>query len=157
MINCQNINLKGNYEKIFSISFSGNFNVKPCIIGCGSSDEIGKEGEGEGEEEVEEKDPPKTKQQITILTGSTGGTYFALGGAMANTWTDYLDNIQVTSQPSGASVENINRLNAGEVELGISMNNIADNAWNGVGAFDKKTQNFRTIGVAIQRFIKESH
>ncbi|HHT49983.1 MAG TPA: TAXI family TRAP transporter solute-binding subunit [Eubacteriaceae bacterium] len=117
------------------------------LVGCGSSDEIGKEGEGEGEEEVGEKDPPKTKQQITILTGSTGGTYFALGGAMANTWTDYLDNIQVTSQPSGASVENINRLNAGEVELGISMNNIADNAWNGVGAFDKKTQNFRTIGV----------
>ncbi len=115
------------------------------LIGCSPSGEAEKEGEGEGE--GEEKEPPKEKEQITVVTGSTGGTYFALGGAMANTWTDHMDNVQVTSQPSGASVENINRLNAGEVELGISMNNIADNAWNGVGAFDKETRNFRTIGV----------
>ncbi len=90
---------------------------------------------------------PVQKQQISILTGSTGGTYFALGGAMANTWNEYLDNVQVTGQPSGASVENINRLHAGEVELGMSMNNIADDAWNGVGAFPGEQRGFRTIGV----------
>lgn len=87
------------------------------------------------------------KVQISIITGSTGGTYFALGGAMANTWNKYLDNIQVTSQPGGASVESINRVNAGEVELGMAMNNIADDAWHGRNSYDQPIQNFRAIGV----------
>ncbi|MDX9871562.1 MAG: TAXI family TRAP transporter solute-binding subunit [Clostridia bacterium] len=90
---------------------------------------------------------PAQKLQLTIITGSTGGTYFALGGAMANTFTEQLTNAAVTSQPGGASVESINRVNAGEVDLGMAMNNIADDAWNGKGSFKEKQQNFRTIGV----------
>ncbi len=101
----------------------------------------------EDADKPDDKPAPVQKQQITIITGSTGGTYFALGGAMANTFNEYLDYLQVTSQPSGASVENINRLHAGEVELGMSMNNIADDAWAGVGAFDEEKHNFRAIGV----------
>ena len=98
-------------------------------------------------EEAEEKPAPAQKMQINIITGSTGGTYFALGGAMANTWNEFLDNIQVTSQPGGASVESINRVHAGECELGMAMNNIADDAWNGKGAFPAEQRNFRAIGV----------
>lgn len=91
---------------------------------------------------------PVEKTQLTIITGSTGGTYFALGGAMANTFTEYAELSATTSQPGGASVESIQRVNAGECDLGMAMNNIADDAWNGVGSFkDAKLQNFRTIGV----------
>ena len=95
-------------------------------------------GTEQPEEKPEEKPAPAQKMQINIITGSTGGTYFALGGAMANTWNEFLDNVQVTSQPGGASVESINRVHAGEVELGMAMNNIADDAWNGRGAFKTK-------------------
>jgi len=93
-----------------------------------------------------QEEPPK-KAQINIITGSTGGTYYPLGGAMANTWNKYMTNVQVTSQPGGASVESINRVNAGEVELGMAMNNIADDAWNGKGSFKEPAKNFRAIGV----------
>ena len=108
-----------------------------ALLGCGQKEEP-KQGEA----------PRPQTQQLNIITGSTGGTYFPLGGAMANVWTKYIDNVQVTSQPGGASVESINRVNAGEVHLGMAMNNIADDAWFGRGGWEgKPIQNFRAIGV----------
>lgn len=115
------------------------FIINSILMGCGTTQESKSEGDGDA--------GPIEKAQINIITGSTGGTYYALGGAMANTWNNHLENLQVTSQPSGASVENINRVNAGEVELGMAMNNIADDAWKGRGAFKTKQLNFRAIGV----------
>lgn len=97
----------------------------------------------------EQKPAPSQTVNISIITGSTGGTYYGLGGVMANVWTKYLDNVQITSQPGGASVESINRVNSGEIELGMAMNNIADDAWNGRGTWEDAgpQQNFRAIGV----------
>lgn len=103
-------------------------------------------GGAPAEKKEEPKPAPAQKLQLNVITGSTGGTYFALGGAMANTWSKYLTTAQVTSQPGGASVESINRVNAGECDLGMAMNNIADDAWKGIGAFKEPTKNFRTIG-----------
>lgn len=120
--------------------------LSTVLIGCGPTEEADQEPEETGEE-VEEVEETVEKEQINIITGSTGGTYFALGGAMANTWNDNLESIQVTSQPGGASVESINRVHAGEVELGMAMNNIADDAWNGNNSFDTEQQNFRAVGV----------
>ncbi|MFZ5946203.1 MAG: TAXI family TRAP transporter solute-binding subunit [Bacillota bacterium] len=116
-----------------------------ALVGCGGKQEAPKE---EPKAEPKEEPAKVEKLQINIITGSTGGTYFPLGGAMANVWSKYIDNLQVTSQPGGASVESINRVNAGEVELGMAMNNIADDAWNGLGKWEGKAiQNFRAIGV----------
>ena len=50
---------------------------------------------------------------------------------MANTWNEFLNNIQVTKPARRRVGESINRVHAGEVELGMAMNNIADDAWNG--------------------------
>lgn len=82
-------------------------------------------------------------------TGSTGGTYFALGGAMANAINNKLADLSVTitAQSTGASVENMNLLNAGEMDLGIAMNNVAANAHEGIGAFSAPVTNVRAIGV----------
>ena len=62
-------------------------------------------------------------------TGSSGGTYFAL------------------AQSTGASVENINLMQAGEMDLGIAMNNVAANGYEGTGAFSAPTTNVKAIGV----------
>lgn len=110
-----------------------------AITACGGAP-------AEKKEEPKPAPAPAPKLQLNVITGSTGGTYFALGGAMANTWSKYLTNAQVTSQPGGASVESINRVNAGECELGMAMNNIADDAWKGIGSFKEPARNFRTIG-----------
>lgn len=98
-------------------------------------------------EKKAEKNEVSGNVQLKIITGSTGGTYYSLGGAIANVWSKYIDGIQVTSQPGGASVESINSIVTGEVEIGLAMNNIADDAWNGRGKFANPIQDFRVIGV----------
>ena len=89
------------------------------------------------------------KANLTLATGSSGGTYYALGGAMATEWTNSLDVITVSAISTGASAENMNLINAGEADLGISMNSVAVDCYNGTGAFEEvgAQTNFSTIGV----------
>ena len=110
------------------------------LVACGGdSTETGGDDNGKG----------TAPQDLVMGTGSSGGTYFALGGAMANAMNGKLaeHGITVTAQASGASVENINLIEAGEMDLGIAMNNVAANAFDGVGAFDKAVTNVASIGV----------
>ena len=107
-----------------------------------------------GEKQQDHQDPQNSSQTIVpqdlvMGTGSTGGTYFALGGAMANAINDKLADkkITITAQSTGASVENMNLINAGEMDLGIAMNNVAANAFDGVGAFSSPVTNVSSIGV----------
>ena len=92
-----------------------------------------------------------TPQDLVMGTGSTGGTYFALGGAMSTAMTDFLADkqITITAQSTGASVENINLINAGQLDLGIAMNNVAASAFEGSGAFEPTgpVTNVSSIGV----------
>ncbi|MGE4277664.1 MAG: TAXI family TRAP transporter solute-binding subunit [Lawsonibacter sp.] len=93
--------------------------------------------------------PTVTPQDLVMGTGSTGGTYFALGGAMANAINNKLadQKITITAQSTGASVENMNLINAGELDLGIAMNNVAASANDGTGAFSAPVTNVAAIGV----------
>lgn len=107
-----------------------------------------------GEKQQDNQDPQNPSQTIVpqdlvMGTGSTGGTYFALGGAMANAINDKLADkkITITAQSTGASVENMNLINAGEMDLGIAMNNVAANAFDGAGAFSSPVTNVSSIGV----------
>ena len=88
-------------------------------------------------------------QDLVMGTGSTGGTYFALGGAMANAINNKLKDkkISITAQSTGASVENCNLIQAGEMDLGIAMNNVAANAVAGTGAFSAPCDKVYAIGV----------
>ena len=96
-----------------------------------------------------EKKQEVKAQDLVMGTGSTGGTYFALGGAMANAINNKLKDkkISVTAQSTGASVENCNLIQAGEMDLGIAMNNVAANAVAGTGAFSKPCDKVMAIGV----------
>ncbi len=88
-----------------------------------------------GEEAAPDADPAD-EQFLTLATGSTGGTYFPLGGAMAGVWNDHGEGYRVTTQSSGASVENLRLLDAGEVQLIMAVNGVAADAVAGAGAFE---------------------
>jgi uncharacterized protein len=64
-------------------------------------------------------------QRIVVSTGGTGGVYYPLGGAMADIWSDKVDGVMASSSSSGASVENVNLLHHGEVQLALIQNDIA--------------------------------
>ena len=119
------------------------------LSGCGSSSSPTPPpaSSGPAPSDTPAAPPPASSASYTMVTGSSGGTYYALGGAMANTWNTHMPNIQISSVSSGASVENMNLLQTGEADLGISMNNVADAAFNGNDPFTSKYDNVMAIGV----------
>lgn len=70
---------------------------------------------------------------LNIATGGTAGTYYPIGGAIA----DILNKsgINAAAQSTGASVANINMLRDKQVELAIVQNDIAFYAVNGTEMF----------------------
>ncbi|MBO8137854.1 MAG: TAXI family TRAP transporter solute-binding subunit [Desulfotomaculum sp.] len=75
-------------------------------------------------------------KNLLMATGGTGGTYYPLGGAIADVWSKNIDGVKVTVQATGASVENIRLLASGETDLAMAMNGVAQAAWKGEGEFE---------------------
>ena len=73
---------------------------------------------------------------ISIATGGTAGTYYPIGGAMAEIINKDVPNVNASAQATGASVANINMLKEGRVELGIVQNDITYYAVNGTEMFE---------------------
>lgn len=75
---------------------------------------------------------------IAIGTGGTAGTYYPLGGAMAEIWNKNIARMNATAQSTGASAANINLLKDGKVDVVIIQNDVGFYALNGVELFKDK-------------------
>ncbi|MEN6485532.1 MAG: TAXI family TRAP transporter solute-binding subunit [Syntrophobacteraceae bacterium] len=83
---------------------------------------------------------------LAIATGGTGGTYYPLGGALAQAISENAEGISATAQSGNASVANCNLIARGDVETAFVQNNVADEAYNGRGAFQgHAVSNLRVI------------
>ena len=80
---------------------------------------------------------------INIATGGTAGTYYPIGGAIA----DILNKsgMNAAAQSTGASVANINMLRDKQVELAIVQNDITYYAVNGQEMFEEKVEGLNAI------------
>jgi len=83
--------------------------------------------------------------QLTFATGGTSGTYYPLGGAMAQVWNKYVSGVNVSVQATGASVENIRLINKKQVDLAFVQNDINHYAYNGIETFNEKLPDFKVI------------
>ncbi|SHK16561.1 TAXI family TRAP transporter solute-binding subunit [Paramaledivibacter caminithermalis] len=130
-------------KKTLSLLLIMILSVSLVFTGCGQpAQEETKQGDGQQAEKSSET------LELSFATGGTSGTYYPLGGAIANVWNKKIEGVNVTIQPAGASVENINRVASGEVDIVLAMNNIADDAFNGTGkSFSKPLKNFKAVGV----------
>jgi len=72
---------------------------------------------------------------LTLATGSTGGTWFPIGGALADLWTDELD-ATVTAESTGGAIENVRLIRDGTADIGMVFSNTAVQAVNGEDPFD---------------------
>jgi len=68
---------------------------------------------------------------LSIGTGGTGGIYYPLGGALANRLSLADSSRQYTAEVTGGSVENVNRVLAGQIDLGFALGVTAYEAHNG--------------------------
>ncbi len=75
------------------------------------------------------------KSEFILGTGSQGGTYYPLGGEIANVWNNHLDS-NFTNMETGASVENLATIGEGNMDLGMAVHVPSLAAINGEGDFE---------------------
>jgi uncharacterized protein len=85
-------------------------------------------------------------QQISIVTGGTGGVYYPMGGGLANILTKAIPGLQATAEVTGGSVDNLKAVGAGQADVGFSMTDAGLDAFNGQGKFSSKLP-LRTLAV----------
>ncbi len=114
------------------------------MAACNSGSNSGNGNEEEGTNETENNSGGK--QDLSLLTGGTGGTYYPLGGQIGKIISDNT-NANVTPQTSGASAENMETLRAGEAEIAFSQTDIAAYAIDGLEMFEGNAiDNIQAIG-----------
>ncbi|MGN0008550.1 MAG: TAXI family TRAP transporter solute-binding subunit, partial [Desulfovibrionaceae bacterium] len=84
--------------------------------------------------------------RLTMATGGTSGVYYPLGGAISQVLTNKSGGaISITPQATGASGENMRLTHAGDVQLAILQNDVADAAYKGLAPYKQKFSNVRAI------------
>ena len=62
----------------------------------------------------------QAETRVSIGTGGTGGVFYTVGAGMADVLTKKLTGVTANAEVTGASVENIKRVAAGEMTMGFS-------------------------------------
>ncbi len=90
--------------------------------------------------------PAQTKF-FAIATGGTAGTYYPLGGALAQALSSKIEDLEVTAQTGNASVANCNLIRDHEIESAFIQNNVAYWAYTATGVFEgnEPIENLRAI------------
>ena len=85
---------------------------------------------------------PAAAQQkfITIGTGGVTGVYYAVGGAVCRLMNQSRKEtgIRCSVESTGGSVFNVNAIQSGDLDFGMSQSDVQYNAYNGVKQFDGK-------------------
>ncbi|MFI9508290.1 TAXI family TRAP transporter solute-binding subunit [Nocardia sp. NPDC052566] len=106
------------------------------IAGCGGRRDAPKSDAG-----AQVSCEVKQDTRIGIATGNATGVYFALGNAYADQISQATDGkVKATAAETGASVQNIQQLVAGNYQVAFSLADSAADAVLGTGGFDGKKQ-----------------
>jgi len=82
---------------------------------------------------------------LSIGTGGTGGIYYPLGGALASRLSLADSMRQYTAEVTGGSVENVNRIREGQIDLGFALAVAAYGAYHGEGDFSRPDPELRVV------------
>jgi uncharacterized protein len=83
-------------------------------------------------------------RRITIATGNTGGVYYTLGGGLAQLISNNT-KLKASAAETGASVQNIQQLVAGDYDIAFALADTAADAVNGKASFDGKPQDIAAL------------
>lgn len=131
--------------------------IKPlrslALISCFGLALAGCDNNKAGSEAASKKSSGETEKVFFgIATGGTGGTYYPLGGMLAQviTQTAKLENNQAlsaTAETGNASVANASLLGRKSIESAFVAADVLDAAYNGTGQFEgKAVKNIRALG-----------
>lgn len=86
-----------------------------------------------------------SQEFLSIGTGGTGGIYYPLGGALAARLSVADTLRQYTAEVSGGSVENVNRLREGQIDLAFATGNTVYEAAVGGQDYEQPVQGLRVV------------
>ncbi|HWJ88987.1 MAG TPA: TAXI family TRAP transporter solute-binding subunit [Pelagibacterium sp.] len=81
--------------------------------------------------------PVHAQERISIGTGGTGGLFYVIGAGMAEVLNQHMDNAFARAEVTGASIENIRRVTAGQMTFGFSSSSTLYEASVGEGPFEE--------------------
>jgi TRAP transporter TAXI family solute receptor len=98
----------------------------------------------------------KAEEFINVLTGGTSGVYYPLGVALSKIYGDNIEGARTQVQATKASVENLNLLQAGRGEIGFSLGDSVQMAWEGnqEAGFPGKLDKLRAIAAIYPNYIQ---
>lgn len=83
--------------------------------------------------------------RLSIATGTTGGVYYPVGGAMAQIWNQHVPGVEAVAEATGASVENLRLIERGESQVALVQGDVAYNAYYGQEQFQGRPIAVRTL------------
>ncbi len=83
---------------------------------------------------------------IQITSGPVGGTWYVLGGTLADLLKDKIPGVKVTTT-TGGSLANISKVQSGKADMGFTMNRLLYEARQGVGAYKDKGAHGNVTGL----------
>lgn len=88
----------------------------------------------------------ENQNRMMFGTGGTAGTYYSYGGVLAQYFKKYAD-IRVTAVSTGGSKVNLQSMQDGDFQMGLSQSDVMTYAWKGARSFEEegKVDNFRTV------------
>ncbi|MBD7907321.1 TAXI family TRAP transporter solute-binding subunit [Sporosarcina gallistercoris] len=101
-----------------------------ALAACGTSDDAGKDDGEKGD-----ADSGKEYKFLSVLTGGTQGTYYALGGAIAE-FIEKDTGVKTSAEVSQASAANMTALKDGKAEIAFVQTDIAYYAQEGEMMFE---------------------
>lgn len=107
------------------------------MAGCGSQGTNAPAGSGKA-------DAGKV-QMITIGTATVGGAWYSMGGGLANLIGKYVPNVKASAMQSAASIENLNSIKSGKMEIGFATSDIPYRMYRSQGFEENKS--FRTLAM----------
>jgi TRAP transporter TAXI family solute receptor len=110
-----------------------------ALTACG-----GQRDESGAGTDVEESSCDAGSGRLNIATGNATGVYYPLGGGIAKLINDETE-LQATSAETGASVQNIQQLVAGDYDVAFSLADTAADAVNGESDFSE-AQDIAALG-----------
>lgn len=115
------------------------------LTACGDTDKKKEGGEGSSD--------GLDTNIVTIATGGSSGPYNIIGTTLAN---EYSNTFDVNSKPqaTGASVENINLIKEGKVEMAFVMSDVLTEAVEGVGNFKEKVGEVQQVAALYPNFVQ---
>ncbi len=84
---------------------------------------------------------------LSIATGGTGGTYYPLGGGLAELISQNIEGYSAVAEVTGASVENSGLVSRGDSDMALALADTVVQAYDGTGDFEnRQLSNLRALG-----------